>query len=195
MKKSILAVAGVAAFAGVAMPVAGVFAADTLTPITDTVTLTIDSACSLSGTGATASADMANGALKSDITGTTYTIKCNDKGGWHLTAVGAGEATDATEMKASNSTSTNIATGTATSGASSQWAFKVTGDQAVEGYKAFSAIPAIATDVASDTDSSVGQKGTTIQTTYQIFVSDTQQADTYTGKVTYTLAHPKTASQ
>ena len=56
MKKTLIA--GAASVALAAMPVLGVFAADTLTPITDTVTVTIDSACSLSGTGATPSATM-----------------------------------------------------------------------------------------------------------------------------------------
>ncbi len=181
----------VAAAALAATPVMGVLAADTLTPITDTVTVTIDSACSLSGTGATPTETMTNNQLKSDFAGSELTIKCNDVSGWHLTAVGAGD--DTTNKTAMNATKngTDIATGTATSGATSNWAFKVAGDKAVEGYKSFMAIPSTATDVASDTDGSIGQAGTTITSTYQVWISDTQQADTYTGKVTYTLAHPK----
>ena len=191
MKKSIkIATLGVAALGFAAMPVLGASAADTITPITDTVTVTIDSACSLSGTGATPSATMTNNQLKSDFAGSELTIKCNDVSGWHLSAIGDGTGTAKTSMDATGS-GTDIATGTATSGATSNWAFKVAGDKAVEGYKSFMAIPGEATDVASDVDGSIGQTGTTITSTYQVWISDTQQADTYTGKVTYTLAHPK----
>ena len=191
MKKSIkIATLGVAALGFAAAPVLGASAADQLSPITDTVTVTINSACSLSGTGATPTETMTNNQLKSDLTGSTLTIKCNDAKGWHLTAVGAGDdATNKTAMNATG-TGTDIATGTATSGASN-WAFKVAGAKAVEGYTTFMAIPASATDVASDVDGSIGQTGTTISSTYQVWISDTQQADTYTGKVTYTLAHPQ----
>ena len=192
MKKSIkIATLGVAALGFAAAPVLGASAADQLSPITDTVTVTINSACSLSGTGATPTETMTNNQLKSDFAGSTLTIQCNDAKGWHLTAVGAGDdATNKTAMNATG-TGTDIATGTATSGASN-WAFKVAGDKAEEGYKSFMAIPSTATDVASDTGAAVGvETGTTITSTYQVWISDTQQADTYTGKVTYTLAHPQ----
>lgn len=179
-----------------AVPTANLFAADSLNPITDTVKVTIASACSLSGSGANINETMTNNQTKNNFTGATYTIKCNDAGGWHLSAVGSSSTTDKTSMIATGS-GTAIATGTATTGAST-WAFKVTGksgaDKTVEGYRSFSAIPATAADVALDTNGSIGQTGTTVSTTYQVHISDTQQADTYTGKVTYTLAHPKTSS-
>lgn len=181
-----IAIAGVSAVLAM-LPVAGAFAA-TGTTVTDTVQVTIESACTITSTNAsnTYSATMTNGQLKSDFGSTTMSISCNDAGGWHVTAVGSGaDATDKTAMNATGS-GTDIATGTATSGATSNWAMKVTGSTAT-GFTTFSAVPGSATDVAT---SSVSTFGSEIVTTYQVFISNTQQADTYTGQVTYTLAHP-----
>ncbi|MBR3132089.1 hypothetical protein IKG33_01610 [Candidatus Saccharibacteria bacterium] len=184
MKKTIIAAASTVM---AAFPVAGVFAA-TGTTVTDTVQVTINSSCLITTTNManTYSATMTNGQLKSDFGSTSMTIACNDAGGWHVTAVGTGaDATVKTAMNATGS-GTDIATGTATSGATSNWAMKVTGTGAT-GFTSFAAVPSSATDVARQTAS---VSGATLSTTYQVFISATQQADTYTGQVTYTLAHP-----
>ena len=185
MKK--LAIAG-ASVALAAMPVVSTFAA-TGTTVTDTVQVTIDPACTITSTQAanTYSETMTNGQLKSDFGSTTMSISCNDATGWHVTAVGSGaDATDKTAMNATGS-GKDIATGTATSGATSNWAMKVTGGTAT-GFTTFSAVPSSATDVAKST---VSTNQSEIVTTYQVFISATQEADTYTGQVTYTLSHPK----
>ena len=184
MKK--IAIAG-ASVALAALPMAGVFAA-TGTQVTDTVEVTINSACTITSTNAanTYSATMTNGQLKSDFGSTEMTVNCNDAAGWHITAVGSGaDASDKTAMNATGS-GTDIATGVATSGAASNWAMKVTGTGAT-GFTSFAAVPSSATNVA--TGSGAVSSGT-LTTTYQVFISATQQADTYTGQVTYTLAHP-----
>ena len=184
MKK--LAIAG-ASVALAALPAFGVFAASGQT-VTDTVEVTIGSACLIttSQTANTYSDSMTNGQLKSDFGSTEMTINCNDAGGWHVTAIGSGaDSTDKTAMNASAS-GVDIATGTATSGDTSNWAMKVTGTGAT-GFTTFAAVPAGATDVATG---SGAVSGGTLTTTYQVFISATQQADTYTGQVTYTLAHP-----
>ena len=184
MKK--IAILGASA-ALAALPMVGTFAA-TGTTVTDTVQVTIGSACLITSDQAayTYSDSMTNGQLKSDFGSTTMTINCNDTAGWHLTAVGSGaDASDKTAMNAS-STGTDIATGVATSGDTSNWAFKVEGTGAT-GFTTFSAIPSSATDVANGSGSVAGG---TLTTTYQVFISATQQADTYTGQVTYTLTHP-----
>ncbi len=117
-------------------------------------------------------------------------MSCNDTGGWKITAQGvAGTAADAaaqTVLKASNASSTDIATGTATSGNTSNWAFKVTGDTA-SGYTAFSAVPATAQTVATSSDPVFE---TTVTAAYRVWVSTTQEADTYTGYVKYVLSAP-----
>lgn len=186
MKKSII-VTGAASLAVAAMPMVGVFAVDG-TAVTDTVKVTIDSACTITTDSAsnTYSDTMTNGQLKSNFGSTQMTINCNDHAGWYLTAVGSGADTnDKTAMNATGS-GTDIATGTATSGDASNWAMQVTGTGAT-GFTTFAKIPSSATNVA--TGAGPVSDGA-LTTKYQVFISDTQQADTYTGQVTYTLTHP-----
>ena len=186
-KPKLIIGASVTALAAIAFP-AATFAVSGTT-VTDTVQVTINSSCLITTTNLanTYSATMTNGQTKDDFGSTAMTINCNDAGGWHLTAVGSGaDATTKTAMNATGS-GTDIATGTATSGATSHWALKVTGTGAT-GFTSVAAVPSSATDVANGTGA-VG--GGSLTTTYRVFVSATQQADTYTGQVTYTLSHPK----
>ena len=199
MKKAIIAGAASAVLA--AMPVVGVFAADGTLSQTDTVKVTVDSACSLATSNmsdADYEATITNGAFNDSITGSTFTVTCNDTGGWSLSAIGAGTATgDITKMDAStNVDSDDIATGTTLNGSVSNWAFKIAkgGSDAgnitiTTGYDNFSAIPAASTKIAQGT-STAGNS--TITATYGVGISATQSAGNYTGKVTYTLAHPAT---
>ena len=131
---------------------------------------------------------MTNGSLKTwDADGTAggkVVVSCNDASGWNVKAVGASTGGTNTAMVPTAS-GTPIATGTATSGATSNWAFKVSGTGAVAAYTTYAAVPATATKVATSND-----PGSEVQinTGYQVWVSATQEADTYTGKVTYTVA-------
>ena len=189
MKKSIIA-ASASAVALAAMPALGAFA-----DVTDTVQITIKDACSVGGTTATTGAgktfteaDAKNGQTYSwdatEAAGGKLVVSCNDASGWNIKAVGSSEGATKTSMKPTGS-GTAIATGTATSGATSNWAFKVAGANAVSDYTSFSAVPATATKVAT---SSATASEETYYTGYQVYVSPTQQADTYTGMVTYTVA-------
>ena len=203
MKKSLIAGAGVAALGMAVFPFAGVFAADGTLTQTDTVIVTVDSACSLATSGSsldpasTYTATIANGAVNNAITGSTFTVTCNDTGGWDLNAVGAGTATSHVNyMDAStNVDSDDIATADGTPAASSSaWAFQLAkgGDDAANitittGYTAFKAVPATSTKVATGT-STAGKS--TITATYGVSIDETQSAGTYTGVVQYTLAHP-----
>ncbi len=201
MKKSLIA-AGAASLAVAAMPIVGVFAADGTLTQTDTVVVTVDSACSLATSGSsldpasTYKATIANGGKNQNITGSTFTITCNDTGGWQLNAIGAGGATgDVTKMDAStDKDADDISTGTTLDGSVSNWAFKIAkgGTDAgnitiTTGYDSFSAVPSAATKIAQGT-STAGNS--TITATYGVGISATQSAGTYTGKVQYTLAHP-----
>ena len=189
MKKSLIAT-GAASLALAAMPVLGAFA-----DVTDTVRITINSSCSVggdtatTGSGVTLTETMANGATKTwDADGTAggkLMISCNDAGARNITAVGTGaDATNKNYMNAAT-TGTDIATGEATSGATSNWAFKLAGTGVVSNYTSFRAVPASATKVATSTDPAAS---VVINTGYRVFVSATQEADTYEGKVTYTVA-------
>ena len=201
MKKSILAVAGLAAVAGVVGPVAGAFAADTSTH-TDTITLTIDSACSFTAkkgatattTGSEYTKTVANGETAyfggdaSDVSddGTNFTISCNDQSGWQLTATG-----DSTNTMTS-STGTAITSATAND-KGSQWQFMISGADgvAVGTYTGgYTTIPASATKIAG-TNSSIS--GSVIKVAYKVTIGATQESGTYTGKVKYTLSHPATS--
>ena len=195
MKKSLVA-ASAASLALAAMPALGAFA-----DVTDTVTITIKDACSVgdgseggSTTGKTfTEADAKNGQTYTwDATSTAggkLVVSCNDASGWNIKAVGSGD--DATNKHYMNASTGNadIVTGTATSGDTSNWAFKVdSSNPAVSiagNFNSFSAVPSTATKIASGSAAiSAGE----IYTGYQVFVSPTQPADTYTGKVTYTVA-------
>ena len=188
MKKSLIAT-GAAAVALAAMPVLGAFA-----DVTDTVVVTINGSCSVGGTTSTTGAGkdftetMTNGSLKSwDATaaaGGKIVVSCNAANGWNVKAVGASTGSDNTVM-VPTSTGTAIATGTATSGDTSNWAFKVAGTNAVAAYTSYSAVPASATKVAGNSTSTSEE---TLYTGYQVWISAAQPAGTYTGKVTYTVS-------
>ena len=188
MKKSLIAT-GAAAVALAAMPAFGAFA-----DVTDTVTITINGSCSVGGTTATTGAGvslsetMTNGSTKTwDADGTAggkLVVSCNDSSGWNIKAVGASTGGTNNVMVPTGS-GTPIATGPATSGDTSNWAFKVAGTGAVATYTSFAAVPSTATKVATSSDPASAVQ---INTGYQVYVSATQQADTYTGKVTYTVA-------
>lgn len=202
-KSKIFAGAGIAALGAVILP-AAVFAADGDLTQTDTVIVTVDSACSLATSGSsitpdpsTYTATIENGQANTAITGSTFTITCNDTGGWDLNAIGAGTATGSVaKMDAStNVDADDIATADGTpTGAASTWAFKVAKggtDQGnitiTTGYDGFKAVPTASTKIATGT-STAGNS--TITATYGVGISATQSAGDYTGKVQYTLAHP-----
>lgn len=190
MKK--LAIAG-ASLALAAMPVVSSFAA-----VTDTVKLTIQTSCSVGGAaGSTSTAGKTieeNNAVNNHLytydadgsAGGTLKVTCNNATGYQVKAVGAGAGSPVTSMAADGS-GTPIVTGTATSGSTSNWAFKVAGTTGITvptTYASFAAVPATATTVANG--AGAVSEGT-IYTGYQVWVSATQQADTYTGRVTYTV--------
>ena len=198
MKK--LAIVGASA-ALAAMPVVGVFAADGNLTTTDTVQITIDSACSLTATGeGTYSTTLTNGTASGDLGSTSINIKCNDAGGWMVNAIGANTSTTAsagaTDMAPDAAGKTPIATGTTLDGSVSAWAMKLTagtGDYAptiVEGYSAYHAVPGTANTKVASGATTDQTAGSTFTTSYKVAVSATQQQGTYTGKVTYTLVHP-----
>ena len=204
MKK--LAIAG-ASVALAAMPVVGVFAEgnDGTLSQTDTVVVTVESACSLTSnheedtpTPNKYAATITNGAANTSITGSALTITCNDTGGWDLNAIGAGTATGHNNYM---DASTNVddddivtADGTPTA-SSSAWAFKVaksgtdseTAATITTGYTGFKAVPSSSTKIVTGTST---KGNVTITATYGVSIDDTQSAGTYTGKVQYTLVHP-----
>lgn len=224
MKKSIVA-ASVSAAALAAMPVLGVFAeARNVGTITDTLTVNIEASCTITNSNnpqapADGSAQaitnsytvaMKNGQVRSDIGGTSdqtsgttadnqIDVSCNTPSGdntaasgWKLTAIGAG--TSGYEDKLHGAAG-DIATGTATSGADSQWAFKVrkgsgSGYDYMTGYTGgFAEVPDL-TDGEMNLIEGHGNATGVFTMTYQVYISKTQAQGSYTGAVKYTLYNP-----
>ena len=190
----------------------GVSLAQPSTSATDTpsasdsadASVTVGEACSMTGSGMSShSAEIPNGTYQDEIGTTTIKITCNDSAGFSVYAVGyTGDAigeTNSTKLVGRN-TNSLISTSTATSGDNSAWAMKVgTNGSATypvslqNGFGSYSAVPASYTKVATrtaGTDVGTEATGSTITTTYASFISRTQPADTYDGKVKYTLVHP-----
>ncbi|MBQ1373287.1 hypothetical protein IIY66_00580 [Candidatus Saccharibacteria bacterium] len=207
MKKKII-VASAASLAMAAMPMAGVFAENYGEAVVDQIQVTVSKICNIRSGGTASSPTYSGAQLSTTVTpgtliggdsgqswasGTKTTLRynCNDAGGWKITAQGvsgtSGAVAGQTTMEPTGGTSTPIVTGTATSGDTSNWAFKVTGTGASSMYTSFAAIPGTATTVASSSSSVV--EGS-LTPDYQVWISPAQESDTYTGYVRYILSAP-----
>lgn len=171
------------------------------------VDIAVPASCEMSGTGTLHSANVNNGTYQEDIGKTTLAVFCNDGGGYAIYAVGyTGE-----EIGGTNSTklvgvdyALTIDTGVYTQGVTtaSVWSMKLNkvtdtstsytpANLTIEnGFDSYSAVPASYTKVASFTSTTDLTLGSKLETTYAAYVSGTQRADTYNGKVKYTLVHP-----
>ena len=182
--------------------------ADEMT-VTKNASVTVPDACTMTGSGMDShTAEVANGTYVSEIGSTTLKITCNDGGGFSVYAIGftgdAYEGEDHTKLIGVNS-GQKIVTGTATGAGSSDisnWAMKVGTDSGAtypltldNSFGSYHAVPDTYTKVAyrtSGTDIGLSATGSELTTTYAAYVSRTQSADTYDGKVKYTLVHPAT---
>ncbi len=170
--------------------------------VIDQASVSIPASCTFSGQGMnTHNATIANGTYLANIGATTMRTFCNDGSGYSIYAIGTSGGVDGTtdliaSVNGSTSPANNIVTGVSTSGALSNWAMKVSpvsGTYAptiTNGFGSYSAVPSSYTKVvtfASATDSTIGSS---ITSTYAVYVSDTQVAGSYTGLVKYTMVHP-----
>ena len=164
-------------------------------------TVNVAEACTMSSTLTTPhSATIPNGTYQENIGITTLKVTCNDSQGYAIYAVGyTGDEIGGTNSTKLVGTSSNIDTGTATSGNTSNWAMKIntSGSSFIgtidNSFNSYHAVPNEYTKVAhfnSSTDAGPSANGSTYQTTYAAFVSSTQLAGNYTGKVKYTMVHP-----
>ena len=178
----------------------GAFAA---TSVVDDVTVTVPAACTMSTTvDSNHTTTVEVGSYVDDIGETTFKVICNDSEGFSVYAVGyTNDTFGNTTMKPSIVADTNaIATGLATSGDTSNWAMKltaITGDYAPTletGFNAYHVVPAEYTKVASYSSNTDSSSGSSFKSTYAAFVASAQPADTYTGKVKYTVVHPANAA-
>ena len=177
------------------------------TDAVDEINITVPSACTMSGniaSGQEHTASINPNTYQDNIGKTTITAYCNDASGYAIYAIGFTgdkyDGEDHTKLIGTN-TDQKIITGTAKTG-SSQWAMRitpVTGTYAPTIENDFDSadyhvIPDTYTKIATygNTTDAEGGTGSSIETTYAAYISGTQPADTYTGKVKYTLVHPST---
>ena len=206
---------GVTVCVGMVAMSIGVMADD----VVDEINITVPMACTMGGTiveGQEHTTSLQPGTYQANIGKTTLTTYCNDPEGFSIYAIGftgdqySGENhTKLVGNTATNTISTGLTTGSSTTDASS-WAMKLTavsgtytptimnGTGGTENFTSYHVVPDTYTKVAtfpSTTDAEgVGSIGSSLETTYAVYASLTQPADTYTGKVKYTLVHPATES-
>lgn len=134
--------------------------------------------------------------------GVTCNTTDSSKAGWKITAVGAStnDTTTKNRLIDENNAANYIASGATqganhpTSGATSDWAFKVnitTGENVgtASGFtnNAWTQVPTSEIDVATGTGTAAPG---TLKMSYGVYVSGTQPAGTYKGAVKYTLYNP-----
>ena len=177
--------------------------------VVDDVVVTVPTSCTMSGSGMTShNANLQNGSYTPNIGTTTMNVFCNDTNGFSIYAIGfSGDelgTEDSTKLLGTSaSNDAKIATGTATSAGNpdvSNWAMKLSTDSQAtypvtleNNFGSYHAVPSEYTQVAMrDASTDVGQNaaGSTITSTYAAYISRTQPADTYSGKVKYVLVHP-----
>ncbi|MBR3236147.1 hypothetical protein IKF92_00480 [Candidatus Saccharibacteria bacterium] len=181
--------------------------------VVDNVAITVPISCTMSGTGMnTHTKEVVNGTYEENIGTTTMKVLCNDNSGFSIYATGftneeIGETNSNKLVGTNASGNATIDTGIAKSGNTSNWAIKLaTNSQATypititsdtEGpFSSYHTVPSTWTKVATrlaGTDIGAVAEGSTITSTYAAYISSTQPADTYTGKVKYTLVHPNDA--
>ena len=170
----------------------------------DNVTVSVPVSCTMNGTGMTShNANIPNGTYQADIGTTTLKSFCNDNQGFAIYAIGyTNEEYGNTTLIGATGGQT-IVTGTASTTGSpdvSNWAVKLATDSTAtypitldNSFGAYSSVPSSYAKVAhrdSGTDLGSSATGASLTTTYAAYISKTQQADTYNGKVKYTLVHP-----
>ena len=176
----------------------------------DNITIIVPASCSLSGTNTEHAATINNGTYNSNVGLTTMKAFCNDHEGFAIYAIGYTNEQDGNTVLTNGVAADNIVTGTATSGNASNWAMKLaTPSDPAPAYPItlssdtsgsfgnYHVVPSTFTEVAyraSGTDVGAGATGATLTSTYQVYISATQPAGTYTGKVKYLLVHPASIS-
>ena len=203
---SIGSLATIAILSGIILASSNIHADD----VVDEINITVPVSCSLSGTGMnTHNTEINNGQYNSAIGETTIKAFCNDNNGFAIYAIGYTDNEDGKNVLTSSALGStyDIATGTATSGATSNWAMKLSTISSPtptypitiqNSFDSFQEVPDDYTLVAkrtSDTDIGTGAEGSTLKSTYQAYISPTQPAGTYTGQVKYTLVHPNDATK
>lgn len=173
--------------------------------VVDNISVIVPKSCSMSSTLSSAhSTDINNGHYLDNIGETVIKATCNDAEGFSIYAIGfTDDEYGKTVLTSSLGEAHNIVTGTAESGSISNWAMKLS---PVDGayapsilsdsdgsYSNYHAVPETYTKVATRTSGTDLVVGASLKTTYSAYISGTQSAGTYEGKVKYTIVHPANA--
>lgn len=181
--------------------------ADTGNSNGNTVSVTVNSACTMKGgsDGTSTSDNIYSATIDPGTTevinGSKLVTVCNDDNGYSIYAIGySGNSYDSpgnTQMISSIGAG-NINTNT--SGDASYWAMKLSGVSGItpptilNNFDSYHVIPENYTQIAkyTSTTESGTVTGAAVQTSYRIHINSAQVAATYTGKVKYTMVHPNT---
>ena len=170
---------------------------------TASASVTVGSACTLSAVENTAhSATIPSGTNQSDIGQTTFTMVCNDSGGFSLYAIGygsneLGNTKLVAVINGATAPSYDINTGTNASGTPSSWAMKLTpgtnltASNILNGYGSYSAIPSSYTKVATLIPTTSIVATSSLSATYRVNIAATQPAGNYNGKVRFVMVNPE----
>lgn len=156
----------------------------------------IAESCTISANGNRHVATLTPGTFQAIGENTTFDVFCNDKEGYVIYAVGiSGDKEGTTDMIGAEGYT--IPTGTSQEGQAANWSFKLSnpseGTEIQPGFDNYSVIPARKTAVIKRTAYTQETAGVDhFNATYGVYVSATTPADTYEGKVLYTLFHPNT---
>ena len=176
--------------------------------VVDEIAINVPVSCSVSGIGMNShNTTLAPGAYDSHVGETTAKVFCNDREGFAVYAIGYTDEVDGKNVMTSTiSPDYDIVTGTATTG-NSQWAMKLalvtspTPTYPVSIQNGFDSFHTVLDDYTlvikreSATDVGISAEGASFTSTYQIYASLTQPADTYVGKVKYVLVHPNDTAE
>ena len=187
-----------------------VFADDDAVDIIGTI---VPVSCNMTTTGTDShSATMHNRSYVSNIGTSTMKVTCTDSAGFSIYAAGftgdvVGGANSTKLVGTAASDYATIETGTATTAGDpdvSNWAMKLATDAQATypatltpGFDNYHVVPNEYTKVATrltGTDAGASAVGSTINTTYAVYISGDQLSDIYSGKVKYILLHPNNAT-
>ena len=173
------------------------------TTVTATAAVTVPDTCTIAGnitSGNEHTKTVNPGTYESNIGTTNVSVVCNDRNGFSVYAIGYGNNTDGNTNLTGTGTGVTIPTGTSTNTTVSNWAMKlapVAGTYTPTilsdtngSYASYHVVPATATKVVTYTGDINTSSTARFNTTYAVAVSPTQAADTYVGKVKYTVVHP-----
>ncbi|MBQ3353379.1 InlB B-repeat-containing protein, partial [Candidatus Saccharibacteria bacterium] len=173
-------------------------------PVTASATaaVNVSEACTFEGyLDSPHTATLNPGTFQASIGSTIFTTVCNDTNGYSIYAVGYTAETVGNTVLAANINGTanptyDIATGTATSGGTSNWAMMlapVSGNNPTitNSFNAYHSVPTTYTQVATyGSATTSGGTGSQVTATYQVFATSAQPAGLYAGKVKYIMVHP-----